>query len=125
MREETPEPLKLEDLEIYKLALDIGEIVWKMVEKWEYNHRRHPGRQYTEAADSMAANISEGHGRFFYKEKKVFCYYARGSLMETKTWSYKSCRRNLMTREEYMNLYEKLNTLLHKLNRYIKTLKDK
>ena len=122
---EHSKPLKLEDLEIYHLALEVGEIVWKIVETWEYSYKRHPGRQFAESADSIAANIAEGHGRFFYKEKKVFCYYARGSLLEAKTWSYKSCKRNLMTRNEYMDLLQKLKTLHHKLNTYIKSLKEK
>ncbi len=124
MKENLP-PLKLGDLEIYRLALEIGEIVWSLVEKWEYLYKRHPGRQFTEAADSIAANIAEGHGRYFYKEKKVFCHYSRGSLLETKTWSYKSCRRNLISKDEYLRLLEKLNTLHYKPNTYIKTLKDK
>ena len=55
----------------------------------------------------------------------MYYYYARGSLMETKTWSYKSCRRGLISRDEYMALLEKLNVLLYKLNTYIKTLKEK
>lgn len=118
-------PLKLEDLEIYRLALDVGEIVWNIVERWEYLNKKHPGRQFTEAADSIAANIAEGHGRYFFKEKKLFCYYSRGSLLESKTSAYKSCRRNLMAKEEYLDLLEKLKTLHHKLNIYIKTLKEK
>ncbi len=118
-------PLKLEDLEIYKLALDIGETVWGIVDKWEYINKKHPGKQFLEAADSIAANIAEGHGRYFFKEKKLFCYYSRGSLLESKTWAYKSCRRNLMTRDECMDLLGKLKTLHHKLNIYIKTLKEK
>ena len=119
------EPLKLEELEIYRLALEIGETAWKLTEPWEYLNRQHPGRQFTKAADSIAANISEGHGRYFFKEKKQFCYYARGSLSETKTWSYKSGRRNLITRKEYLDLLNKLRTLHLKLNSYINTLKDK
>ncbi len=107
------------------MALEVGEVVWGMVEKWEYLYKRHPGRQFTEAADSIAANIAEGHGRYFFKEKKQSCYYSRGSLLETKTWSYKSCRRSLISRDEYIGLLEKLNTLHHKLNIYIKGLKDK
>jgi len=38
------------------------------------------------AVDSVAANISEGFGRYHYKEAKHFSYYSRGSLYETKTW---------------------------------------
>ncbi|MEZ4954532.1 MAG: four helix bundle protein [Saprospiraceae bacterium] len=122
MRENST-PLKLEDLEIYRLSLEVGEIVWNIVERWEYLNKKHPGRQFTEAADSIAANIAEGHGRYFFKEKKLFCYYSRGSILESKTWAYKSCRRNLMTRDEYLSLLEKLKTLHFKLNVYIKTLK--
>ena len=121
----TPQPLRLEDLEIYLLSLEIGEKVWHLVEQWEYLHKRHPGNQFTRAADSIAANIAEGYGRFFFKEKKVFCYYARGSLMETKSWLYKACKRNLITHQEYAELLEKLKTLHYKLNIYIKKLKEK
>jgi hypothetical protein len=28
--------LRLEDLEVYKVAMEIGEIVWNAVVKWEY-----------------------------------------------------------------------------------------
>jgi len=75
----------LEDLEIYQLALEIGEDVWKIVDGWTFFARRAVGGQFVEAADSIAANIAEGYGRFFYKDRKQFCYYSRGSLMETKT----------------------------------------
>jgi four helix bundle protein len=118
-----PESILLEDLEIYQLALAIGEDVWKIVDKWEYFAKKTVGGQFVEAADSIAANISEGYGRFFYKDRKQFCYYSRGSMMETKTWALKSSKRNLMTAKEHDDLLEKLKTLHHKLNTYIKKLK--
>ncbi|MGQ9799185.1 MAG: four helix bundle protein [Ignavibacterium sp.] len=43
------------------------------------------GKQLIKAADSVAENLSEGFGRYFYKENKQFCYHSRGSLFETKT----------------------------------------
>ncbi|TMI72809.1 MAG: four helix bundle protein [Bacteroidetes bacterium] len=44
----------------------------------------------TDAADSIAFNISEGYGRFHYKENKNFCYYSRGSAKETLTGVHKA-----------------------------------
>ena len=79
-----PDSIPLEDLEIYKLSLELGEFVWNLVDKWDYFPKRTVGRQFVEAADSIAANIAEGYGRYFYKDSKQFCYYSRGSLMETK-----------------------------------------
>lgn len=32
--------LRLEDLEVYKVAMEIGEIVWKIVGKWEYFEKK-------------------------------------------------------------------------------------
>lgn len=66
--------ITLENLEIYQLALEIGEIVWKNVEKWEWFAKKTVGSQFTEAADSISANIAEGYDRYFYKDRRVFCY---------------------------------------------------
>jgi len=117
-------PLKLEDLEIYQLAMEIGEVVWGIVCGWDYFEKKHPGGQFADAADSIAANIAEGHGRYFFKEKRQFIYYSRGSLLETKTWAAKAFARNLMTEEEHASLIEKLQTLHYKINTYLKNLNN-
>mgnify|MGYP002397671073 CR=1 FL=1 len=114
----------MEDLEIYQLALEVGEIVWAMVIKWEYFEKKTVGSQFVEAADSISANIAEGYGRYFYKDRKMFCYFSRGSLMETKNWATKSVNRSLITKAEHDILLEKLKQLHHKLNMYIKKLKN-
>ena len=59
------EIIRLEDLEIYQLALETGEYVWNIVIKWEYFAKKTVGGQFVEAADSISANIAEGYGRFF------------------------------------------------------------
>lgn len=118
------EVILLEDLDIYQLAIEAGEYVWNIVIKWEYFPKKTTGAQFVEAADSIAANISEGYGRYFYKDRKQFCYYSRGSLMETKTWSTKAFRRQLVSKEEFDILMEKLKVLHFKLNNYIKSLKQ-
>jgi four helix bundle protein len=82
------------------------------------------GGQFVAAADSIAANIAEGYGRYVYKDRKQFCYYSRGSLMETKTWTAKAFNRKLISDKEYEILIEKLKVLHFKLNTYIKKLKQ-
>ena len=118
-----PENLLLDDLDIYQQALDIGESVWTIVVKWEYFSKKTVGGQFIEAVDSIAANIAEGYGRYFYKDRKQFYYYSRGSLLESKTWVTKSFNRKLISQEEHDSLLEKLKILHLKLNNYIKKLK--
>ena len=114
----------LEELEIYQLALEVGDFVWNVVKKWTFFAKKGVGGQFVAAADSIAANIAEGYGRYFYKDRKQFCYYSRGSLMETKTWTTKAFNHKLISDEEYETLVEKLKVLHFKLNTYIKKLKQ-
>lgn len=72
--------MRLEDVRVYDMAMDLGERAWKIVTAWDYFAKDTVGKQWVRAADSIAANISEGYGRFFYKENRQYGYYARGSL---------------------------------------------
>jgi four helix bundle protein len=74
------------------------------------------------AADSIAANISEGFGRYHYKETRQFSYFSRGSLFETKTWLQKGYQRKLIVAEDYSELLNLTDVLGIKLNNYIKSL---
>jgi len=112
----------LEELKVYQLAMEIGELVFNLTVKWDLFNKKSLGDQYLRAADSIALNISEGYGRFHYKENKNFCWYARGSLFETKTANQKAFDRKLITDEEYNNLLTKLKECHLLLNGYIKSI---
>ncbi len=114
--------MKLEDLIVYKLAMEIGDEVYFLVEKWESFQKWTTGKQLVEAADSIAANISEGYGRYFYKENRQFQYYSRGSQSETRTWLVKAKNRKLVDDETYNSLIEKLDELGKRHNSYIKSI---
>jgi len=116
---------RLEDLEVYKVAMEIGEIVWTVVDKWEYFPKKTLGAQYVDAADSMALNISEGYGRFHFKENKNFCYYSRGSAKETLTATNKAKARNLISEEEFALLSQKLDSYFRLIYRYINSIGNK
>jgi four helix bundle protein len=90
--------------------------------KWDYFTKDTIGKQLVKAADSVAANLSEGFGRYFYKEERQFCYYSRGSLFETKTWLTKALNRGLISSDDFLKFEKEINDLGIKLNNYIKTI---
>ncbi len=114
--------MKLDELVVYQLAMNIGEKVWEIVSKWDYFAKDTVGKQLVKSVDSVAANISEGYGRFHYKENKQFCYYSRGSLYETKTWLKKAHDRRLIVDDDFQYLQNDLETIAYKLNNYIKSI---
>jgi len=117
--------MKLEELVVYQLAMEIGEEVFALVDTWENFQKWTTGKQLVEAADSIAANISEGYGRYFYKENKQFQYYSRGSQIETLTWLQKARNRNLIDDETHLQLLSKLEELGKRHNRYIQSIGQK
>ncbi|MBN1985523.1 MAG: four helix bundle protein [Prolixibacteraceae bacterium] len=114
--------MKLEDLVVYQLAMEIGDEIYFLVEKWDNFHKWTIGKQLIEAADSIAANISEGYGRFFYKENRQFQYYSRGSQSETKTWVTKARNRKHIDEATYNSLLSKLDELGKRHNSYIQSI---
>jgi four helix bundle protein len=114
--------MKLEDLKVYELAMKIGHSCWFLIAKWNYFERDSTGKQLVKAADSIAANIAEGYGRYHYKENRYFNFVARGSLFETKTWLEKTANRDLISNEEFSQLKTEMNELGRMLNGYIKTI---
>jgi four helix bundle protein len=114
--------LRLEELEVYKVAMEIGEQVWEIVMKWESFPKHTLGNQIVRAADSIASNIAEGYGRFHYKENKNFCYYSRGSAKETLTQAVKGFNRGLIPNEDYKSLTNKLTTYFNLMFKYIPSI---
>ncbi len=117
--------LRLEDLEVYNLSMVIGDKIWDVVETWTNYQKNTIGSQLVRAADSITANISEGYGRFSFKENKQFCFYSRGSLMETKTFLTKAKNRKLINEKTFEELIADLEKNHFKLNAYIKSIGNK
>lgn len=114
--------MELEELIVYQTAMKIGQNIWLIVDKWKYHEKDSLGKQLIRSADSIAANISEGYGRYHFKENKQFAYYSRGSLYETKTWITKAHQRQLINDHEFEILINETPILSKKLNSYIKSI---
>jgi len=112
----------IDDLQTYQLAMTLGEKVWERVDAWDSFSKNTVGSQRVRAADSVAANIGEGYGRYHFKENIRFCYIARGSLFETKTWITKAYNRKLILAEEYELFRQSINQPGVKLNNYLNVI---
>ena len=117
--------MSLEDLRVYNKAMEIGERVWLDVAAWNYLEKDTIGKQLIRAVDSIAANLSEGYGRYHFKEEKNFAYYSRGSLYETKTLLTKAKNRHLISEQRFSEYSDSLTILVKMLNNYIKTIGSK
>ncbi len=117
--------MKLEELQVYRLSMEIGEKVWDIVISWDSFAKKTVGEQLVRAVDSVAANLSEGFGRYHYKEARHFSYYSRGSLYETKTWLTKAFNRKLIGEDEFQYFTKEINNIGVKLNNYIKSIGTK
>ncbi len=117
--------IPLEELKVYKVAMEIGDLVWDIVEKWPTFAKDTLGKQFVRCADSIALNIAEGYGRYFYKENKNFFFYSRGSAKETGSALKKASKRNFINQEENDLLERKLISYFKLINGYIKSIGTK
>ena len=114
--------LRVEDLDIYQMAEELSDRVWEICIKWDYFAKDTIGKQLVRSTDSISANLAEGHGRYHFNDRLKYCYYARGSLEETKSWISKAMRRKLI-KTEISELNHAIELLPKKLNAYIGSIK--
>lgn len=69
--------MKLEELQVYQLSMELGEKIWEIVINWDYFLKDTLGKQLVRAADSVAANLSEGFGRFFTRKINSMLLFQR------------------------------------------------
>jgi len=111
-----------EDLDVYRLAEDLGDRVWDIVTTWPDFPRNSLGYQFVKSADSIGANLAEGFGRFHFAENRQFARISRGSLYEVRHWLRRAWRRDLLKEEEIKKLQSLLDELAPRLNAYIRSI---
>ncbi|MCC5807297.1 MAG: four helix bundle protein [Opitutales bacterium] len=112
-------------LRIYEAAGDLSDEVWDLVAAWPGLARETVGKQLIRAADSIAANLSEGSGRGTTMEILRFARIARGSLCETQHWIRRAAKRSLIEQPTATEIEDELTVLLKQLNAYITAQKRK
>jgi len=114
----------LESLIVWQKSLDFAVDVCQNVlplfppkEKWALSS------QLRRAVYSISANIAEGYGRFNYQETIHFCYIARGSMAETKSFLVLANRLGYMDDELKLTTQSQLTELGKMLHGYIAHLR--
>jgi four helix bundle protein len=111
------------DLDVYKLSEQLSDLIWFAYDNWSKKTQLTIGLQIVDASDSIAANISEGYGRYTKPDRRKFYFYARGSFEETKTWLRKLYRRKIISKKEMDEYAVLINELGPKLNGLINSTK--
>jgi four helix bundle protein len=114
--------LPFDKLQVYQLAEDLADRIWRVVCRWAPFEKDTVGKQLVRAADSIGANIAEGCGRGTYRDNQRFVTIARGSLYETRHWLRRAFRRRLLTEKQVGEMKELLETLPKRLNAYLRSI---
>ena len=114
-------PYKFEQLEVWKLALDYIDIIYKLAEDLPRSEDNNLKSQITRAATSVALNIAEGSQGQSDPEQARFLGMAIRSLVETVACQQIIRRRKYLQEEILLNkAYEDSQVLARKLQAFRK-----
>lgn len=111
-------------LEIYRLAEDLAVDIYHLTKSFPREELFGITSQIRRAAVSIPLNIAEGYGRFHFKDRSLFIYAARGSLMEVKSLVSICEKLRLIKADARIKLTDKINALGIKINNFINYLRS-
>lgn len=116
--------MNLDKLDVWVRAKDFAVAIYKEVipylpsdEKWNLIS------QLKRAAQSIPANIAEGHGRYHYLDNVRFCYMARGSLTEVQSHISLAHELGLLPDDVHKRITVHAESIGKQLNNFIAYLK--
>lgn len=116
-------PYKFEQLEVWKLAIDYLDLIYKIAEALPRSEDYNLKSQITRAATSVALNIAEGSQGQSDAEQGRFLGMAIRSLVETVACQKIIQRRGYIQDGDLLNqAYENSQILARKLQSFRKTL---
>jgi len=113
-----------ETLEVWREARKLKLKIYKLIKDWPIEEKFDLISQTKRAARSVPANISEGHGRFYYKENIAFCRKSRGSLSELPNHLIDASDSGYNSEEELVEFRNDIEKIGKMLNGYIRYLKN-
>jgi len=111
-----------EDLECWKKGSVLRKEISKLIKTFPSFEKFELVSQMRRASRSVTHNISEGYGRFHFRENAQFCRIARGSLYEIKDQLITANDDEYINDEEFLKLKSITNECITILNGYINYL---
>ncbi|TFH38815.1 MAG: four helix bundle protein [Bacteroidia bacterium] len=116
------EDFRFEQLDIWKEAIKISDILFDYAEKAESRRFYKFAEQLRSAGMSVSNNIAEGSGSFSDKEFASFLNISRRSVFECANIIHIFHRREIITLEEMESILKELIILSKKLTNFRKAL---
>ena len=113
---------RFQDLEIWKLAIEIGDKLFDIADNLEQKKLFRFADQLRGSGMSMSNNIAEGSGSFSRAEFKQYLNIARRSVFENANILIILNRRKLLSDDELNNLFEQLDLLSRKITSFRNSL---
>jgi four helix bundle protein len=115
----------IENFRVYKLAERIEIFLHKLTAKFPSDEKYRMVDQIRRASNATTSNITEGYGRYSYKEKIRYMHIARGETYEVKQLMIRSHKKGYIKKESLDFIDEKIVELLKGINGYIRFLRSK
>jgi four helix bundle protein len=113
------------DLEVWKKSRELKKKISILVKTFPSEEKYRLTDQIIRSSRSVTANISEGYGKYTYKETKQFYIHSRGSLNETLNHLIDAFDEEYITKEQLLNFKNDIEECTRLLNGYITYLKKK
>lgn len=113
---------KFEKLSVWNNAMEFGELINKLTDKFPKKEIYNLSSQIRRAGDSIALNIAEGSIGQSNSEQKKFIGYSIRSLAEVLTCLYKAKLRSYISENEFRKLYDFSYKLMNMLIAFKKNI---
>lgn len=111
------------DMPVWKASLELSKEVFNITFTLPKSEDSWLTSQIRRSANSISGNIAEGFGRKTSKDKANFYIIARGSVFETQSHLTNGNKVGYFKNEKTEKLLDAYNSIVHELNKIIKTLK--
>ena len=108
-----------EDLDCYKLALEVIVVIHEMVKTLPQDEKYELITQVRRAAKSVTANLAEGYGRYHYLDSLHSFSIARGELNETLAHLITARTLGYIDQQTFENIYLLIRETEKAINGYM------